>query len=97
MFRLTAYIRKRGHALLVVLPVVHAPRLHRSGVELAKTPESGAMELVGNSLALALLMLHGALAMGTRMRALSVAGMLHVIRQLIEAMRRDGSTARLLV
>ncbi len=63
---------------------------------LAKTPEPGAMELVGNILALALLMLHGALAMGARMKELSVAGMLRVIRQLIEAMRWGGLTARLL-
>ena len=54
---------------------------------LARTPEAGAMELAGGVLALALLMLQGAVAMGTRVGALSVASALRVIRQAFERLR----------
>ena len=54
---------------------------------LAKTPEAGAMELAGSVLALALLMLQGALALGRRITRLSIASGLKVLRRAIEAMR----------
>ena len=54
---------------------------------LARTPEAGAMELAGGVLALALLMLQGAAAMGTHVGALSVASALRVIRQAFERLR----------
>ena len=54
---------------------------------LAKTPEPGGSELAGSVLALALLMLQGALALGTRITELSVAAALKVIRRAIEALR----------
>ena len=54
---------------------------------LAKTPEAGAMELSANILALALLMLQGAVAMGARVVRLSVAQALRTIRLTIEQLR----------
>jgi len=64
---------------------------------LARTPEPGEMELAGNILAIALLMLHAALALGPRVLRASVAGLLKVIRQAIEQVRHQGSTAAVLV
>jgi hypothetical protein len=54
---------------------------------LARTPEAGGMELAGGVLALALLMLQGAVAMGARVTELSVAAALKVLRQVIESLR----------
>lgn len=54
---------------------------------LAKTPEPGAMELAGNILALALLVLLAAIVMATRITRLSVASALKVIRHAIEVVR----------
>ncbi len=54
---------------------------------LAKTPEAGAMELAANILAMALLMLQGAVAMGARVVRLSVAQALRTIRLAIERLR----------
>src|SRR3972149_3808324 len=50
------------------------------------------MELAGNILALALLMLHGALVLGAQAARLSVAAALRVIRRTIEALRHQSST-----
>jgi len=63
---------------------------------LARTPEPGAMELAGNILALALLMLQGALVLGARAARLSVAAALRVLRQMIEAVRHGKTTLRFL-
>ena len=60
---------------------------------LARTPEPGAMETAGAILAMALLLLHGAMAMGARVARASVALLLRLIRSMIEAMRWGGSTA----
>jgi hypothetical protein len=60
---------------------------------LARTPEPGAMELAGAILAMALLLLHAAMTLGARMGRVSVALLLRVIREMIEAMRWAGSTA----
>jgi hypothetical protein len=57
---------------------------------LAKAPKAGAMELAGNILGLALLLLQGAMA---RAKRLSVAQALRVIRAVIEAVRCCLSTA----
>jgi hypothetical protein len=54
---------------------------------LAQTPSVGAMELAGNLVALGLLMLQGALAMGARVVLLSVAEVLKIIRRAVEAAR----------
>ena len=54
---------------------------------LARTPEAGGMELAGGVLALALLMLQAAVAMGARVTELSVAAALKVIRHVIESLR----------
>jgi len=54
---------------------------------LSKTPEVGAMEVAANLLALGLLMLHGALAMGGQVTKLSVAAALRVLRRAVEAAR----------
>ena len=59
---------------------------------LADSPGPGAMELAGNILALALLMLHGALVLGAKAARLSVAAALGVIRDAIEAVRHGEST-----
>lgn len=63
---------------------------------LARTPEPGAMELAGNILALALLMLQGALVLGARSARLSVAAALRVLRRMIEAVRHGQTTLRFL-
>lgn len=57
---------------------------------LAKTPEPGAMELAGNILALALLVLLAAIVLATRITRLSVALALRVIRHAIEVVRWMG-------
>lgn len=54
---------------------------------LAQSPGVGAMELAGNLVALGLLMLQGALAMGAKIRRLSVAKVLRIIRRALEAAR----------
>lgn len=57
---------------------------------LAKTPEPGAMELAGNILALALLVLLAAIVLATRITRLSVALALKVIRRAVEVVRWMG-------
>lgn len=57
---------------------------------LAKTPKPGAMELAGNILALALLVLLAAIVLATRITRLSVASALKVIRHAIEVVRWMG-------
>jgi len=57
---------------------------------LAKTPGPGAMELAGNILALAMLMLQAAIVLAERITRLSVALALKVIRQAIECVRWIG-------
>jgi hypothetical protein len=57
---------------------------------LAKTPGPGAMELAGNILALALLVLLAAIVLATRITRLSVALALKVIRHAIEVVRWIG-------
>lgn len=59
---------------------------------LADSPGPGAMELAGNILAMALLMLHGALVLGAKAARLSVAAALRVMRDVIEALRHREST-----
>ena len=51
------------------------------------------MELAGNILALALLLLHGALVLGARAARVSVAVALRVMREVIEAVRHLESTS----
>ena len=58
---------------------------------LARTPESGAMELAANVLALALLLLYAALVMGAKVTRLSVAKTLRVIRWAMERVRHSRS------
>jgi len=57
---------------------------------LAKTPGPGAMELAGNILALAMLVLLAAIVLATRITRLSVALVLKVIRHAIEVVRWIG-------
>jgi hypothetical protein len=54
---------------------------------LSKTPEAGAMELAAYVLALALLMLQGAVALGRQVVRLSVAAALRALRDALEALR----------
>ena len=54
---------------------------------LARTPHAGAMELAGNLLALALLMLQAALLQGAKVVRLSVSKALHLLRRMLEAVR----------
>jgi Transposase DDE domain len=54
---------------------------------LAKTPEAGAVELAAYVLALALLMLEGAVALGRQVVRLSVAAALRAWREALEALR----------
>ncbi|MGH8711390.1 MAG: IS4 family transposase [Burkholderiales bacterium] len=63
---------------------------------LARTPEPGAMELAANILAMALLLLYAALAMGAKVTQLSLAQALRAIRWAIEALRHGASCASLL-
>lgn len=57
---------------------------------LAKTPEPGAMELAGNILALAMLILQAAIVLASHIPRLSIALALKVIRHAIEALRWVG-------
>lgn len=59
---------------------------------LARTPQVGAMELVGNLLALALLQAHAALLLGARLARLSVARCLQALRRAAEAVRAGHPT-----
>jgi hypothetical protein len=61
---------------------------------LAKTPEPGAMELAGNILGLALLVLQAAIVMASHVPRLSIALALKVIRYGIEAVRWVGRFCR---
>jgi hypothetical protein len=54
---------------------------------LSKTPAAGAVELAAYVLALALLMLQGAVALGRQVVRLSVAGALRALRDALEALR----------
>jgi hypothetical protein len=54
---------------------------------LSKTPTAGAMELAAYVLALALLMLQGAVALGRQVARLSVAAALRALRDALEALR----------
>lgn len=54
---------------------------------LAQTPAVGALELAGNILALALLLLQAAVAQGTRVSRASVAAALRTLRQALECTR----------
>jgi hypothetical protein len=54
---------------------------------LARTPAAGALELAGNILALALLLLQAAVAQGARLGRLSVAAALRTLRQALECTR----------
>lgn len=63
---------------------------------LARTPEPGAMELAANILAMALLLLYAALALGAKVTRLSLAAALRVIRRSIEDLRHDEPCASLL-
>ena len=60
---------------------------------LSKTPEAGAMELAAYVLALALLMLEGAVALGRQVVRLSVAAALRVLRGALEALRNRSRAA----
>lgn len=69
--------------------------LGRSKV-LARTPEPGALELAANIVAMALLLLYAALALGKRVTRLSLAQALRAIRRAMEALRYNASCATLL-
>ena len=66
------------------------------GKVLAKTPEPGEMELAANMLAMALLLLYAALALGVKISRLSLAKALRAMRGFIEALRHGSSCAWLL-
>lgn len=59
---------------------------------LARTPQVGAMELVGSLLALALLQAHAALVLGARLVRMSIAGWLQAVRRAAEALRAGQTT-----
>lgn len=59
---------------------------------LARSPDAGRMELAGSVLALALLLLQGAVALGARVVELSVAAALRIVRKAIEAIRHNRSS-----
>ena len=63
---------------------------------LARTPGPGAMELAANILAMALLLLYAALALGAKVIRLSLAAALRVIHRAIENLRHDEACASLL-
>ena len=63
---------------------------------LARTPEPGGMELAANILAMALLLLYAALALGAKVSQLSLAKALRTIHRAIEALRHGESCAWLL-
>lgn len=54
---------------------------------LARTPESGDVELAGAILAMGLLRMHAALALGAKMVRVSIAGLLRIVRRALEAVR----------
>jgi len=58
----------------------------------AKTPRAGAVELAGNVLALALLLLQAAVAQGAQIARVSVAAALRALRQALECTRRQHSS-----
>jgi len=62
---------------------------------LSKTPAAGAMELAAYVLALALLMLEGAVALGRQVVRLSVAAALRALRDAVEALRNRSWAAPL--
>ena len=64
---------------------------------LARTPRVGELELHGNLLGLALLLGHGALLLGARLARASVAGLLRLLRQALEALRCGGARRSLRV
>lgn len=59
---------------------------------LARSPQVGVMELIGNLLALGLLQAHAALLLGAKMVRMSVAGWLHLLRRATEALRAGRPT-----
>jgi hypothetical protein len=59
----------------------------------AKTPRAGAVELAGNVLALALLLLQAAVAQGAQVTRVSVAAALRALRQALECTRRRQSSS----
>ena len=61
---------------------------------LARTPMVGALELAGNLLALALLLLQAAVAQGARLGRVSVAAALRTLRQALECTRWRQSSRR---
>jgi hypothetical protein len=63
---------------------------------LARTPEPGAMELAGNIVAMALLLLYAALASGPKVIRLSLAAALRAIHRAIEDLRHAEPCASLL-
>lgn len=63
---------------------------------LARTPRVGSMELAAYVLAMALLLLQGALMMGAKVARLSLAAAVWLIRQTLEALRHDESCRALL-
>lgn len=69
--------------------------LGRSKV-LARTPEPGALELAANIVAMALLLLYGALALGKEVIRLSLAKAIRAIRKAMQALRHGASCATLL-
>ena len=69
--------------------------LGRSKV-LARTPEPGGLELAANIVAMALLPLYGALALGKEVIRLSLAKAIRAIRKAMQALRHGASCATLL-
>ena len=69
--------------------------LGRSKV-LARTPEPGALELAANIVAMGLLLLYGALALGKEVTRFSLAKAIRAIRKAMEALRNGASCATLL-
>ena len=59
---------------------------------LAKTPQCGALELAGNILARGLPHLHAVMIMGAKVSRMSVAAVLRVLREAMEAVRFGHST-----
>jgi hypothetical protein len=64
---------------------------------LARTPQAGAMELAGNILALALLMLQAAWAQGAKVVRVSVSQALHLLRRVLEAVRFSLPSSQFLI
>ena len=61
-----------------------------------RTPEPGALELAANIVAMALLLLYGALALGQEVIRLSLAKSMRAIRKAMQAPRHGASSAPLL-